>query len=537
MLLWISSLSYSEFAMVYVAIFLLPLGKAGQTVLRGFLENRLADKVSQMECKTEDGNTDDKKERDRIQIITNIWWCPALFAGQVLTVGMSYLIQSESEAFKFAALLMGGTALLFSFGCASYSRKSFEDMAAECDLSKIRRICLVALKKRKSRYPIDPSDQTSSNRYHWEHDEQKNHQYYKHGQELRLLPRVPRMFGWLDKAAIVKEQSTADSDPIPQREENEEKKKGDVCTVEGVREVKSLVPLMFLAFTSFFAHSVIDASANTFFVNQASYLRPAIVKYGDDSGNDISLLFVAKSIMRDMSLFTGWLINLAFEKLIRKSQFTRSKRIAFPIIRIGIGMVCSVICCIVAWRVETRRLYLMKVENIPDYENPDRKLPMTTLALVPQFLLVGLARGLLDGGLTNLILVVASKSMWDFGKSIIQMVDGSGKLFCIPLFLIFSSWINKTAQTSHLDRYYLMLAILNFVLFLAFGYVSFYIRYAYEGEFPNDEEIGKGQRSDDAQEEDSGSKHHIIKFGNSGSFNSGHRGSFRRTSTRNRDSK
>ncbi|KAL9303206.1 hypothetical protein ACSQ67_020469 [Phaseolus vulgaris] len=46
------------------------------------------------------------------------------------------------------------------------------------------------------------------------------------------------------------------------------------------------------------------------------------------------------------------------------------------------------------------------------------------------------------------------------------------------------SWFKKTIDTSHLDRFYLMLGILNAALLLVCGYYSF--RYTYKETSPED---------------------------------------------------
>ncbi|KAJ1411311.1 Proton-dependent oligopeptide transporter family [Sesbania bispinosa] len=443
MLLWISATSISnEFHMVYVAIVVLALGKAGQTLLQDFLEDQLDEKVkakAKRESRAQHENTENKTEQDHIdKIRTNMLWRPACFAGNVLTVGISYVFYNQSDIFRFASLLMGAAGLIFFFGCARFSPSSYKNLPTEPNLGKINTIF--------------------------------NNHLYKHGQELRLLPKVPKLLGWLDKAAIIEEQSSLS----PQRQE----RKRRLCIVKEVREVKSIIPLICLGFT-FFAYSLVLATANTFFVEQTSNLRPAMVK----NGSDIPLLFVAKSIMRDVSSFLCWLIT--FAKLPKNWIVnSRLKRIVGIIIRIGIGMVCALICCIIAWQVEHQRLSLIRKEGI--LGNPDGNISMTTMVLVPQFLMLGITEGLVEGGLTNLFNDIASKVKATVGyKSCAPPVVHNflpvieGKFFTIPFVLIFRGWIKETANTSHLDRY------------------------AYKEECPEDEQIEMQPISKHAPQQDS----------------------------------
>ncbi|RDY04710.1 Protein NRT1/ PTR FAMILY 5.7, partial [Mucuna pruriens] len=125
-----------------------------------------------------------------------------------------------------------------------------------------------------------------------------------------------------------------------------------------------------------------------------------------------------------------------------------------------------------SWQVEVRRLS----------QEANR-----SVALVPQFILLGMAEGLVDGGFMNLFYGHVAKSMWDFADSFSELVTGTGKLLVTPFILIFSSWFNGYYDTSHLDSYFLMLGIVNAAFLLVFAYYS--IRYAYKEVCPEDEKV------------------------------------------------
>ena len=471
MLLWISTTSNSEYAMVYVAISLITLGRAGGSkVLQDFFYYQLNEEFrAKKERKPQHENTDNERKEDHDAII--LWQLSLWCFGYAITVAFSVFVIHPRQYFRFAALFMGVTDLLFYFGYAWYSH---EKLTAESNLGKIYRILKAAYRKRKFRYP------TSENEYYRKTYEQ--HHFYKAKHALRLLPQVP-LLGWLDKAAIVKGQET---------------KREELCTVKEVREVKSVALLIFWGFT-FFAYSLVVASGNTFFVGQASNLRT--VYYG----NDIPLLFVLKSTLRDVLLLFCKHIGVAF-KIMSKVKVTNNwvlinfgfKRIDATIIRIGAGMSCALICCVVAWRVEVHRLCLIEKESI--LRNPNRNISMSTWALVPQFSLLGITEGLAEGGLKDLFHGYASKSMLTFDESFSQLVIGTGKLLTIPCVLIFRRWIKESANTSHLERYFLVLAVLNFVFLLGFAYYSF--KYAWKKEYLDDEEIMVEQRLQHAHQAD-----------------------------------
>ncbi|WVZ17330.1 hypothetical protein V8G54_010312 [Vigna mungo] len=424
MLLWISTLlpTPSAFGAVYAAIVFLSIGKSGVKLSENFLEYQLEEKMKPKKQGEQDGSTQDRNERGLGHtIFINSWLFVPLVVGYIITVCLVFIFYDATfeDLFRFAALLMGATHMLFLIASLGYSR---QELPVESDLSKIYRIFITALRKLRLKYP------TSPNSYYWK--DYKQQHTYDGGEGRRLLePRVPWLFRWLDKAAVVKPE-----DIRHHREslETQEKKK-KICTVKDVRDVKSLVHMIYLGLT-IFPYSLLIASGNTFFVAQASELKPVMNK----RGNDISILFLIESVATDMSEFACFLISLSFRKKqkSRVSSITLERKAA-TIMRIGVGITCAVICGFIAWQVEIRS----------------------------------------------------------------ELMVGGGKLLIIPIVWVFSGWITETIDTSHLDRYYLMLGIMNAVLLLAFAYFS--VTYAYKEVCPEDEKVTTEERVDHAHQPDS----------------------------------
>ncbi|KAL2337823.1 hypothetical protein Fmac_012269 [Flemingia macrophylla] len=463
MLLWTYG-SFSVNLALYAAFFFLALGKSGQNLSENFLEYQLEEKIKvKKERELENGSRQNKKEQNHVKSRSNFWlflFHPVV--GYVITVSISLKV-NDDYIFRAATLLMGGTLVLFLFGYVGYRRENL----SEGNLRKIYRIYKAAFGKRKSKYPTSPSC------YYLKGYKQKRW-YYKHGkcEELRLYPKVPRLFRWLDKAAIIEGEESSD----PEAQE----KKGKLCMVKEVREVKSLVPMMYLCF-SFFACSLLLGTGNTFFVAQANNMKPMT----DNNGNDIWVLFLIMSGMNKMSRFICFIISFSFR---RPRQFKamdgrfKIKRNAGTIIRVAFGMFCAVICSLVAWKVEARRL---KVNKENDHNHSGRN---NTVTLIPQFALLGTSEGLVDGGLEKLFLGHVMNSMWSFEDSYSELVIGSGKLLIIPVVLIFSNcWFKKKVNDSRLDIYYLMLGIFNAAFLVVFGYYS--VKYACGEACLGDEEV------------------------------------------------
>ncbi|CAJ1949086.1 unnamed protein product [Sphenostylis stenocarpa] len=422
---------------IYGAIFCFALGNSGEKLAEYFLQCQLQEKIKSKKPDHHTGNT----------IRTNIWLYAPSIVVYLITVYSARTFKTDVESFRFTALLMGGTFLLFIFGCLWYRR---EKLPAESNLRKIQRICKAGLRKRKSEFPA------SGDCYYWK-DYKQDH-LYKHGEGVRLLPRVPRQFRWLDKAAIVKAE-----DPEELSAEMQEKK-GNLCTVKEVREVKSLVPMIYLCI-AFFAYSLLLACGNTFFIAQSN-------------AAEISSRFICFIIRVAFGCF--W----KFEGM-ESGGGGRLMRKAGYIIRIGFGMSCAVICGVVAWHAEGRRLSFINGQP----RQGDRN---STTAVVPQFALLGTSVGLVEGGLESLFEAHVAMSMWGYRDSFIELVSGVGQLLIIPF--IFSSWVKTTVEDSRLDKLYLMLAILNGIFLLGFGYYS--VRYAYWEEYPEDEKAPVEGRSE-----------------------------------------
>ncbi|KAK7382544.1 hypothetical protein VNO80_01426 [Phaseolus coccineus] len=209
MILWRSASSSSAERAIYAGIVFLALGNSGQKLAENFLLYQLQQKIN---SKEQDNQTSTNT------IPTNIWLTAPSIVGYIITISTYFLIENEKsyeEVFRFAALLMGGAFLLFLFGCVWYRH---EELAGESNIRKTQRICKAGLRKRKSKYP------TTGDSYYWKGYKQAH--LYEHGEGLRLLPRVPRQFRWLDKAAILKAEDQEDASPAETQE-----KKGKLCTV------------------------------------------------------------------------------------------------------------------------------------------------------------------------------------------------------------------------------------------------------------------------------------------------------------------
>ena len=115
-----------------------------------------------------------------------------------------------------------------------------------------------------------------------------------------------------------------------------------LCTPAEVEEVK-LICTMIPMWITFLVYSLVAATGSTFFFKQYCFMKSRTGRI-----DAIIILLVIKDSARSM---TSYLCDLLLPKL----QIIRTPRLRF-LVQIGLGMICSMLCCITAWRVENFRL-------------------------------------------------------------------------------------------------------------------------------------------------------------------------------------
>ncbi|KAI4353265.1 hypothetical protein L6164_002228 [Bauhinia variegata] len=402
------------------------------------------DSKERREISSEQEDVEQNQGKLPVNLSSNLWIMSASMFGAFL--GSFFPTGNETQwkdPFKVAPLFLGVAHLLFYSGCFCYS---FEEPRGS-PLQKIYRVFVAALRKRKLKYP------DSEGEYNCENNERNFSFPRKTGDgSIRLKPQVPRLWRWLDKAAIKSGEGEKQS------------KNGEICSVDEVREVKHFSSLMHMSFT-FWPFSLVLASANTFFVEQAGTLKPNF---------NVNYLFVISSV-----------VSSTTDKLFNLKKLDKHKH-GVSIVRIGVGMVCAVVCCLVAGLLELHRLSLARKEGI--VQSRGKQVSMGIAVLIPQFLLMGLMEGLAQKGLEEFYSNYVPESMEGFVQPFAELVSGTGKLLTLPCIWIFTPWFKDSINNSHLDRYFLMLAGLNFLALCWFVYYSW--NYAYHEPYPNDEELG-----------------------------------------------
>ncbi|XVF79535.1 hypothetical protein PTKIN_Ptkin14bG0230800 [Pterospermum kingtungense] len=237
--------------------------------------------------------------------------------------------------------------------------------------------------------------------------------------------------------------------------ELEDPKRNSTLTsrLEQATRLSKLLPV----WTTFLVYSLVEATGSTFFIEQSNNLNDRI-------GNDfripinsfdripINSFDLLQSVI---SFVISQLSDFLIQKLGNQDQQRRAR-----LIRIGLGMFISFLSCIAAWHVEVCRLNLIKRAEI-SVDDQNKSTSMSILWLVPQFVFLGLTKGLVGEGLRHFFYDHVEVSMKQLESSFNLSVRGVGRFLSVVFILVFRQWIGDTINTSHLDEYMRMLALLN----------------------------------------------------------------------------
>ncbi|KAK4270475.1 hypothetical protein QN277_023508 [Acacia crassicarpa] len=198
------------------------------------------------------------------------------------------------------------------------------------------------------------------------------------------------------------------------------------------------------------AYSLVLGAGNIFFQEQGTKMKDLKIK---KKKVRFSFMTVIKVAVNEITVLIFWLCGA-------------NKKQGISLLRIGSGMVCAIICCVVAWKVEIDR---NKVAN----EEDSNKTSVAWLS--PHYVLLGLVEGLAQSGLEELFgNDNENQTMRNPGKISKDMVSCVGKFLGIPCILIVRRWFDKFDEDqAHLDRFYLMLGILSCVFFCIYLGVAF----------------------------------------------------------------
>ncbi|KAB1999733.1 hypothetical protein ES319_D12G181200v1 [Gossypium barbadense] len=233
-----------------------------------------------------------------------------------------------------------------------------------------------------------------------------------------------------------------------------------LCSVKEVEHSKLLLDLIPMSAT-FIVYGMVKSLGNTFFIEQADSMSGDI---------PIIVLQVIKEVTRN-AVKGGY--KVVFAKRIQRVQRQYSDGV-----KIGIGMLTSIICCAVASSVESKRLEALRESGL--LNDPKARAPISAAWLLLQFCSLGAMEGLAGSGIADFFGHYVPDSR-RYGPVFTDTLAGFGILLNIGFIAMIDyysrfrykeSWVGDSVNESRLDliyRAYVKLAILNCFLY---AYVS-----------------------------------------------------------------
>ncbi|KAF5729627.1 protein NRT1/ PTR FAMILY 5.6-like [Tripterygium wilfordii] len=272
------------------------------------------------------------------------------------------------------------------------------------------------------------------------------------------------VYRFLDKAAILEEKEIYNN---PWR----------LATVTKVEELKLVLNMIPIWLTSLMFGICLAQPATIF------------VKQGATMNRRIGTSFIIPSASIYTFAGVGTIISVTiYEKILvpflRNS--TGNERGISILKRVGIGMIFSALSMAVAALVERERLKIAEKENVVVVISKNGSLSMSVFWLVPQYMILAIADGFPLVGLQEYFYDQVPDYMRSLGLAFYLSVIGVGSFLSNFLIMIADhvtgksgkSWFGKDLNTSRLDNFYWLLAVLTLLNLCAFVVIA--RRYQYK---------------------------------------------------------
>ncbi|XP_044497791.1 protein NRT1/ PTR FAMILY 5.12-like [Mangifera indica] len=226
------------------------------------------------------------------------------------------------------------------------------------------------------------------------------------------------------------------------------KESADRGTVRGVKEIKRVFKMVPL-WINFVVLGLLVSTANTFFPEQG---------YNMNNSKFYIVVLIIPSVLQKIKGFLSILFVPNWDKKT-KNQVNKWK--------IGAGMMLSIFCFAVAWRVEVHRLNIVNKEG----GNSDENIPMSVFWLAPQFFLLGLMLVLATDGLDKIVIDQFKESP-EYATTINEFVIGIGSFLNILYVHVNGSLFSETLNESQLDKHYQTCTVVSFINFCSYIFIS-----------------------------------------------------------------
>ncbi|CAK9314030.1 unnamed protein product [Citrullus colocynthis] len=242
------------------------------------------------------------------------------------------------------------------------------------------------------------------------------------------------------------------------------------CSISEVEEAKAILRILII-WATVVVFTIAFAQDATFFTKQAATLDRSIM-WG---------FIIPAASLEALVSFTCVIFVVLYDLLfvpIAKTVTGNPSGIT-TLQRIGTGMVISIISMAVASLVEKKRLKTTVEHGLID--RPEMTIPMRFWWLVPQYVLNGLADVFTVVGLQELCYDQVPKDLKSVGPAIFISILGMGNILSSLLISLIDSatkanghrsWFSNNLNKAHLDYFYLLLAALSVLGFIAFLFVA-----------------------------------------------------------------
>ncbi|MBA0858549.1 hypothetical protein Goshw_027893 [Gossypium schwendimanii] len=233
-----------------------------------------------------------------------------------------------------------------------------------------------------------------------------------------------------------------------------------VSRLKEARGLVKLIPLWLL----FIPYCLVEGAGCSIFILQSDRLDTEInprISLHLSNKVPVTSLYVFEQ-------FISFLVSMSTKYLIRKlwsSEEAMQRGARYW--RLGVGMAFGFGSLLSAWLVERRRSNLIKKNP-----NNDEVIRMSILWLAPQFGLLGIANGLVVQGLTDFFYDRVPKSKKYFVVLFNQSLTVIGDFLSGLAVLLAPDWFGDTIDECQLDKYLLMLAILNVAVLPLYIFLS-----------------------------------------------------------------
>ncbi|KAL0714391.1 hypothetical protein Bca4012_021370 [Brassica carinata] len=384
----------------------------------------------------------------------NYWYLCIVLGSSIAVLALIFIQErvSWSAGFSVIAGSVGIAVVIFLIGIPRYRKQ----VPVGSPLTRVAQVIVAASKKWR----------LSTTRHHYGicyEEGTEEDKSLESTTNAHLLART-NQFRFLDKATIIDEvDNTSNKSRNPWR----------LCPVNQVEEVKLILRLVPI-WISLIMFCATLTQLNTFFLKQGSMMNRTI-------GDHFTIPPAAfQSIVGVTILIFIPIYDRVFVPNVKKITNHHSGITSLQ--RIGVGLFIATFNMMLCGLVEAKRLRVARDHGLID--SPKVVVPMSSLWLLPQYILVGIGDVFTIVGMQELFYDQMPETMRSIGAAIFMSVVGVGSFVSTGIISAVQTiskshgdeWLVNNLNRAHLDYYYWVIASLNavslcFYLFMANRFV------------------------------------------------------------------